>query len=433
MNKKYPHTLDFLFQQLPMFQRIGAAAMKKDLGNIKALCTHLGDPHTKFPSIHIAGTNGKGSTAHLLSAVFQSAGFKTGLYTSPHYIDFRERIKIDGKYVSEDFVVDFVEQNSAFLKKIKPSFFEITVAMAFDYFAEEKVDIAIIETGLGGRLDSTNIITPVLSVITNISLDHQQFLGDTIESIATEKAGIIKPGIPVVIGEEKTESQKVFEKVARGMISKIFYADRHYQAELLSQSETHDTYSVKLNNQWFFDNLQLNLKGSFQQKNIQTALQTIEVFNNLNKFPKIEREHIRNGFANLKSLTNFKGRWQLLGKQPTIICDSAHNEAGLKIAMRELKKLPKEKLHVVLGVVNDKSIDKILSLFPKEAIYYFAKADIPRGLEAAVLKEKGAQFSLKGDTYSSVKEALKNAKENAAENDLIYVGGSTLFVVAEVI
>ena len=415
-----------------MFQRVGPKAFKKDLTNIISLCEKLGNPQVDFPSIHIAGTNGKGSTAHLLSAVFQAAGYKTGLYTSPHYVDFRERIKIDGTYVSKAFVADFVETHKSDFEKIKPSFFEIAVAMAFSYFARQKVDITIIETGLGGRLDSTNIITPLLSVITNISFDHTNFLGNTIPLIAREKAGIIKPGVPVVIGEEKLESQQVFEEVALSRKSAIYYADRHYQAELLSQNATHDTYNVKLNNQWFFSNLEVNLHGAFQRKNIQTALQAIEVFNDLKKMPELERPHIREGFKNLVELTNFKGRWQVLSEQPKIICDSAHNEAGLKIAMRELRKLPKDKLHFVLGVVNDKTIDKILSFFPKEATYYFAKADIPRGLDADLLQEKAAEFSLQGQTYNSVEAALSAAKIAASEEDLIYVGGST-FVVAEVI
>ena len=432
MKTKYEETTDFLFQQLPMFQRIGKAAFKKDLTNIKALCAHLGQPQTTFPSIHLAGTNGKGSTAHLLSSVFQAAGYKTGLYTSPHYVDFRERIKVNGNYVPENYVVDFVEENTPAINLIKPSFFEITVAMAFDFFAKEKVEIAIIETGLGGRLDSTNIITPLLSVITNISFDHQQFLGDTIVSIAIEKAGIIKPGVPVVIGEEKLDSLKVFKEHATSKKSPIYIADRHYQAEMLSQNSTHDLYGVKLNNQWFFSNLEVNLHGAFQSKNIQTVLQAIEVFNDLKKFAELERTHIREGFKNLIELTNFKGRWQILGENPKIICDSAHNEAGLKIAMRELRKLPKDKMHFVLGVVNDKTIDKILSFFPKEATYYFAKADIPRGLDVNILKEKAAEFSLNGQTYDSVAAALLGAKNAASENDLIYVGGST-FVVAEVI
>ena len=415
-----------------MFQRVGTIAFKKDLSNIRKLCTLLEEPQTKFSSVHIAGTNGKGSTAHLLSSVLQAAGFKVGLYTSPHYVDFRERIKINGQYVPEQFVIDFVKNNLNDFEEIKPSFFEITVAMAFDYFAAEKVDIAIIETGLGGRLDSTNIIMPLLSIITNISFDHQQFLGDTIESIAKEKAGIIKPGVPVVIGEENIESQKVFQEVAELNDARIYYADRHYQAELLSSTLNHDIYSVKLNNQWFFDNLEVNLHGAFQQKNMQTVLQAIEVFNDLKQFREVERSHIRTGFKNLKELTNFKGRWQLIGSEPMIICDSAHNEAGLKIAMRELRKLPKEKLHVVLGVVNDKTLDKVLSFFPTNATYYFAKANIPRGLDAKTLKTKAAGFNLHGDFYESVKEALETAKKVASEKDLIYVGGST-FVVAEVI
>ncbi len=432
MNTKYQETLDYLFGQLPMFQRIGPVAFKKNLTNTLALCAHLDDPQSKFPSIHIAGTNGKGSTAHLLSAVFQSADMKTGLYTSPHYLDFRERIKINGQLVPESFVIDFVNDNSTAFEAIHPSFFEITVALAFDYFAKEKVDIAIIETGLGGRLDSTNVISPLLSIITNISFDHQQFLGDTIADIATEKAGIIKIGVPVVIGEEQMESHEIFENFAATKGSKIYFADRHYQAELLSQTTSHDVYNVRLNNQFFFENLKVNLHGIFQKKNIQTALQTIEVINDLKQFSEIERNHIREGFANLKELTNFKGRWQLIGEQPTIICDSAHNEAGLKIAMKELRKFPKEKLHFVLGVVNDKAFNKILALFPQEAIYYFAKADIPRGLDAEMLKEQAAEFGLKGESYSSVQNALVAAKNAATENDLIYVGGST-FVVAEVI
>lgn len=406
--------------------------MKKDLTNTKALCTHLGEPQTKFPSIHIAGTNGKGSTAHILCAIFQVAGLKTGLYTSPHYRDFRERIKINGKLVSKQFVNDFVENHGAFFEKLHPSFFEITVAMAFEYFAKEKVELAIVETGLGGRLDSTNVITPLISVITNIGYDHQQFLGDTLESIAGEKAGIIKPGIPVVIGEEQPQCREVFNKVAKEKASPVYFADRVYKAELQSRSQTHDMYLIKKNGEVFLENLSVNVKGAFQQKNLQTVFQTIEVFNALNTAIKIEESHIREALHNLKTLTNFQGRWQQIGDKPTIICDSAHNEDGLKIAMQELQYYPHDQLHVVLGMVNDKTIDKMLNLLPKKAIYYFAKADIPRGLDANILKEKADEFSLNGQTYVSVETALSAAKKAASANDLIYVGGST-FVVAEVI
>lgn len=432
MNNDYQKTLDYLFSQLPMFQRIGAAAFKKDLTNTIALCAHLGQPHLKFPSIHIAGTNGKGSTAHMLSAVFQAAGLKTGLYTSPHYTDFRERIKINGQLVPESFVIDFVKENKSFFEQIKPSFFEMTVAMAFDYFAKEKVDMAIIETGLGGRLDSTNVITPLVSVITNISFDHQQFLGNSLPEIAKEKAGIIKAGIPVVIGEDQMETQIVFDETARSKRAEIFYADRHYLAEILNRGTTHDTYNVKRNNQFYLENLEVNLNGAYQQKNIQTVLQAIEAYNVLGHLPLIEKKDIRQAFRNLKSLTNFKGRWQQIGEHPTILCDSAHNEGGLKIAMHQLQSYPHEQLHFVLGMVNDKAIDKMLALLPKNAIYYFAKADIPRGLDVNILKEKAAEFSLNGQTYDSVAAALSEAKNAASENDLIYVGGST-FVVAEVI
>ena len=426
---RFNSTLNYMYTQLPMFQRVGSQAFKKDLTNIKLLCEHLGNPFEKYPCIHIAGTNGKGSTAHLTSAILQANGYKVGLYTSPHYRDFRERIKVDGKYISRKNVVEFVANNKAVFEKIKPSFFEITVALAFDFFAKEKVDIAVIETGLGGRLDSTNIINPILSVITNISFDHQQFLGNTLKKIAGEKAGIIKKNIPVVIGETQEEIISVFEKKAKTKKAEITFADQNYQVKKKSENLTHTNFDILKNGQPLFSNQKINLHGAFQAKNIATALQAID---SLSESFSIKKTKIATAFINLKSLTNFKGRWQVLQKDPIVLCDSAHNEAGLSLAMSQLKALKINGLHFVLGMVNDKSIEKMLNFFPKEASFYFCKPDIPRGLEVEILAQKAVELGLKGRAYSSVKNALRAAKKKAGKKDLIYVGGST-FVVAEVI
>ncbi|MEM8906950.1 MAG: Mur ligase family protein [Bacteroidota bacterium] len=428
----YRSTLDYLYHQLPMFQRMGAAAFKKNLDNIIALCAALEQPQNRFPSIHIAGTNGKGSTAHLLSAVLQAKGLKVGLYTSPHYRDFRERIKINGQYIGRRAVVRFVEQHRPLFERIQPSFFEITVAMAFDYFARQRVDIGVIETGLGGRLDSTNILQPLLSVITNISYDHQQFLGDTLPAIAGEKAGIIKAKTPVVVGEEQAATKAVFEEKARSVQAPIHFASRRYQVELLRSNTEHSIFQVKRAEALYLDQLVVELHGAYQQKNIATALMALECIAALPGFETWSEDSIRQGWAQLKASTNFKGRWQYLSHAPRILADSAHNEAGLRMAMNALQKLEYEQLHLVLSVVNDKSIEKVLPLFPKNAVYYFAKADIPRGLAAAILQEKAAAFQLHGRTYASVKNALRAAKRRARPEDLIYVGGST-FTVAEVV
>ena len=426
---RFNSTLNYMYTQLPMFQRVGSQAMKKDLTNIKLLCEHLGNPFEKYPCIHIAGTNGKGSTAHVMSAILQEHGYKVGLYTSPHYRDFRERIKIDGKYVSRKYVVDFVENNKSVFEKIKPSFFEITVALAFDFFAKEKVDIAIIETGLGGRLDSTNIITPILSVITNISFDHQQFLGNTLKKIAGEKAGIIKKNIPVVIGETQEEIISVFEKKAKTKKSEITFADQNYQVKKKSENLTHTTFDILKGGRPLFSNQKINLHGAFQARNIATALQLID---SLPDNFSIKKSKVASALINLKSLTNFKGRWQVLQKDPIVLCDSAHNEAGLNLAMSQLKSLKVNDLHFVLGMVNDKLIEKMLSFFPKDAHFYFCKPDILRGLDVEILTQKATELGLKGRAYSSVKNALRAAKKKAGKKDLVYVGGST-FVVAEVI
>ncbi|MEM1124596.1 MAG: folylpolyglutamate synthase/dihydrofolate synthase family protein, partial [Bacteroidota bacterium] len=394
-------------------------------------CEQLGQPQEKFPSIHIAGTNGKGSTTHILGAILQASGLKVGLYTSPHYKDFRERIKINGQLITKKKVVDFVKQHDAIFDEIKPSFFEITVALAFDYFAEQKVDIAIIETGLGGRLDSTNIIMPLLSVITNISYDHQQFLGDTLPLIAGEKAGIIKPNVPVVIGETQKETKAVFEETAKAKNASITFADRNISVVERSTATHHTNYYVK-GRVYNFNNLTVNLTGNYQQKNITTALQAIAVLNKIATIPTVSETAIKDGLKNLKELTYFLGRWQKLGERPTIICDSGHNQAGIEQILRQLEKTDYEKLHFVLGTVNDKDMEKILKMLPKTAKYYFVKADIPRGLEASILKEKAKEFGLKGRKYSSVKNGLKAAKKWATAKDLIFVGGS-IFVVAEVV
>ena len=428
----YQETLDYLYQQLPMFQRVGPMAFKKDLGNIVELCKKLSQPHRQFKSIHIAGTNGKGSTAHLLSSVLQTQGLKVGLYTSPHYRDFRERIKINGRFISKRKIIDFVKQHDKLFKEIKPSFFEITVAIAFDYFAKEKVDIAIIETGLGGRLDSTNIIQPLLSIITNISFDHQQLLGDTLVKIAGEKAGIIKTKTPVVIGEEQKETKKVFQKKALQKKADIVFASRFYKATLIKQTAEHSFFDISRKGKTYLKKLSVNLHGGYQQKNITTVLMALENLKKECDFVNFSEKDIREGFKNLRSLTRFMGRWQFIGRKPNILCDSAHNKAGLKTVFENIAQLKFKQLHFVLGVVNDKDIEGILALLPKEAKYYFAKAKIPRGLDAKVLKEKSATFGLEGRTYTSVKNALRAARRHAVEEDLIYVGGST-FVVAEVI
>ena len=421
-----------MFCQLPMYQRLGQLAFKKNLNNILALCKAMDQPHQQFPSIHIAGTNGKGSTAHLLSAVLQASGLKVGLYTSPHYRDFRERIKLNGNYISEKEVIDFVDCHKSLFESIQPSFFEITVAMAFNYFAKSKIDIAVIETGLGGRLDSTNIVHPVLSIITNISFDHQQMLGNTLPKIAGEKAGIIKKSIPVVIGEEQQETKMVFEKKAKKEGAPIYFANRKFTIKHLKSDRSCSYFNVEKHHKKWLSDLAVNLHGSYQQKNIVSALEAIDQINKLERFPKLDEKIIRKGFKNLRNLTNFKGRWQVIGHQPTILCDSAHNENGIQSVCEEIRKMKYNRLHIVLGMVKDKSIEKLLTLFPKDACYYFAKADIPRGLDANLLKAQATLAGLKGRTYISVANALKAAKRNAHPDDLIFIGGST-FTVAEII
>ncbi len=426
----YKGTLDYLFEQLPMFQRVGQAAFKKDLTNIIKLCQALGNPYQQFPCIHIAGTNGKGSTGHLLSAVLQKSGLKTGLYTSPHYKDFRERIKIDGAYISEKAVVDFVAENKALFEDIRPSFFEITVALAFQHFAKEKVDIAIIETGLGGRLDSTNVVSPLLSLITNISLDHQQFLGDTLEAIASEKAGIIKSKVPVVLSEYQEKIFSVFEQKAGQLNAPLFISDAVYSGLEKELAFSVQTYDILRKGKMYFKNLQLGLGGAFQLKNLLGVLQAIEVLQT--EGYQISSLAIREGLENVTKLTNMVGRWQTLSTSPLVLCDSGHNEGGLRTTMQQLQRLSFEQLHFVFGMVNDKPPEKVAPLLPENAIYYFAKANIPRGLDANELCTRMKEKGLKGQAYPSVKEAVAAAKENAGDKDVVFVGGS-IFVVAEVL
>ena len=404
----YQETLNWMFNQLPMYQQQGASAYKEDLTNSILLSDYLGNPEKDLKFIHVAGTNGKGSTSHLLASVLQEAGYNVGLYTSPHLRDFRERIKINGIEISEEFVYEFIEKHIDFFKANELSFFEMTVGLAFEYFKKQKVDIAIIEVGLGGRLDSTNIITPLISVITNIGKDHVQFLGNTLEAIANEKAGIIKNNIPVVIGEYTLETKPVFLAKATTTHSEIFFAS--------------DTIS---------NDYPSDLKGDYQISNKKTAIQTLRILNSIPGF-KISENDIKYGFLNVGKNTGLQGRWQQLNSVPKTICDTAHNKHGLEIVLNQLEKEEFDTLHFVFGVVNDKDLNEILPLFPKNAIYYFCKPNMPRGLDAIILEQKSIEFGLIGKVYNSVSEAYESAKKNATATDFIYIGGST-FVVAEIL
>jgi dihydrofolate synthase/folylpolyglutamate synthase len=401
----YEETLDWLFNQLPFFQRQGAKAFKKDIGNSIKLAKYLKSPETKFKSIHVAGTNGKGSTSHMIASILQEAGYNVGLYTSPHLKDFRERIRVNGKMTSKQFVIQFVKQNKAFLETEGLSFFEMTVGMAFDYFAKKKVDIAVIEVGLGGRLDSTNIITPEVSVITNIGFDHVAFLGDTLPKIAFEKAGIIKKHIPVVIGEYHSETFPVFTERANEEQSELYLAEKTITAKY-----------------------QTDLLGDYQQKNYKSAVQAVQLLKDF----QITAEHIKNGLLNVVQHTNLQGRWQILNESPKTICDTAHNKEGLEVTMHQLQRETFSSLHIVLGVVKDKNLDEVFPLLPKNATYYFCCPKIIRGLEASILQENAKRYNLIGSVYNSVSEAYQKATANASNNDVIYIGGST-FVVAEIV
>ena len=426
----YQETLEWMYQQLPMYQRIGAAAYKADLNNTIALLDMLGNPHQHFKSVHVAGTNGKGSTSHMLASIFQEAGYKTGLYTSPHLRDFRERIRINGEMISEDRVVEFIAQHQSEFEHMELSFFEMTVGMAFDYFANEQIDIAIVEVGMGGRLDSTNLITPELSVITNIGLDHVQFLGDTLEKIAHEKAGIIKEGIPVVIGETQSETHQVFEDKAAECHSPIFFADQIFDCDKIHiESLTQQEYDIWKNSELYLEACSIPLMGNYQQKNLATVMCAIDQLRE--KF-ELSDDDIRDGVANVIRNTHLMGRWQILNEDPLTIADTGHNVDGIREVVSQLAEMTYNRLHFVIGMVNDKDIDHVLQLLPHNCEYYFCKADIPRGLDANILAEKAFELGLRGNVYSSVRDAYKSAVNAARFDDVIFIGGSN-FIVAEVV
>lgn len=426
----YPQTLDYLFARLPMFQRIGAAAYKADLKNTHKIIEVLGKPHQKLICIHVAGTNGKGSSSHMLAAILQEAGYKTGLYTSPHLIDFRERIKINGKMIPKNYIVDFVEKYKIEFEKIEPSFFEWTVGLAFKYFADEEVDVAVIEVGLGGRLDSTNVITPIVSLITNISFDHMNLLGDTLEKIAIEKAGIIKPKVPVVVSQYQSESGPLFGAKARELKAPLDFADKIYKVNgaKLIDGMLHVTVMHKSKNST--EVYELDLTGNYQTKNLLGVLNVVEYIIKAGFI--IEPGDIKNGLKQVIKLTGLAGRWQTLSKKPLVIADTGHNEDGIKQIIENLKTIRYKQLHFVFGTVNDKEVVKILELLPKEAVYYFVKASVPRALNENELMEQAKKIKLNGKSYSTVKSGIEAAKKAAKKDDLIFIGGST-FVVGDAI
>jgi len=419
----YADTLTYLYANLPMFQRVGAAAYNRDLTNTLALCEELGNPQKNFKCIHIAGTNGKGSSSHMLAAILQSAGYKTGLYTSPHLKEFTERIRINGIEITQEFIVDFVERIKPAIERIHPSFFEITVAMAFDYFNYKQIEIGVIETGLGGRLDSTNIIEPILSLITNISWDHKDLLGDTLPKIATEKAGIIKFNVPVIISERQAEVSDVFISTAKYRNSRLLFAADSYEVKKLQDG----VYEVQNGNE---TNLyELDLLGVYQAKNIKGVLAV--VYELRRQGYKITNEQLAFGFRNITGLTGLKGRWQRLDNNPLTICDTGHNEAGIKEILTQISEIKFAKLHWVLGMVKDKDVSSILQLLPKDATYYFCQASIPRAMPAHELHERAQAVGLNGVVVQDVNPAIAQARANSSKDDLIIIGGST-FVVAEI-
>jgi dihydrofolate synthase/folylpolyglutamate synthase len=428
MINDYQEALKFLYENLPMFQRVGAAALKPDLRNTVLLCERLGDPHKKFKSIHVAGTNGKGSTSHMLASILQSSGYKTGLYTSPHLKEFTERIRIDGAEVSQAFVLDFVKRIESAIREIQPSFFEITVAMAFDYFAQQQVDVAVIEVGLGGRLDSTNVITPLISIITNIGWDHKDILGNSLDLIAFEKAGIIKKSIPVVVSERQQSVEHVFLSKAKKEAAAIVFASDIYRANQVTKPGK-VYYDIFKNGQNYFQQVRLPLHGIYQEKNLPGIMCTVDILNT--KGFSITEDFLREGLANVIANTNFKGRWQKLAEAPLIICDTGHNQDGVKLVVDQINRQKVAHTHMVWGMVKDKDATSVLQLLPKNASYYFCQAKIPRAMDAHVLAEKANELGLTGEVVPDVNEAIRRALVSAQENDLIFIGGST-FVVAEI-
>jgi dihydrofolate synthase / folylpolyglutamate synthase len=423
----YREALQYLYENLPIFQRVGAAAYKADLTNTLLLCEALDNPHRRLKTVHVAGTNGKGSTSHMLASILQTSGYKTGLYTSPHLKSFTERIRIDGQEIPERFVLDFVNRIVPVIEQVQPSFFEITVAMAFDYFANEHVDIAVIEVGLGGRLDSTNVITPELCVITNIGWDHKEILGDTLPRIAFEKAGIIKPGVPVVISERQPETQEVFIQQAAEKNAPIFFAADDYEVQSVTkEGEIH--YKVLYRNDVIFHDLYIPLQGYYQKKNLTGVLKAVEILDQDSW--GLTATGLVEGLSNVIELTGLKGRWQKLGENPFIVCDTGHNIDGIREVVNQIKAQSFQKLHIVFGVVKDKDVQAVLSVLPKEAFYYFCEAKIPRAMDAVQLETLARSKGLQGTVIKDVNAALAEARRHAAKDDMIFIGGST-FVVAE--
>ncbi|KEO74005.1 bifunctional folylpolyglutamate synthase/dihydrofolate synthase [Anditalea andensis] len=419
----YQETLDYLFNALPMFQRIGASAYKTDLNNTLALCEELGNPHLKFKSIHIAGTNGKGSTSHSLAAILQSAGYKVGLYTSPHLKSFRERIKINGQDITEQAVIHFVQSNKSYIDSLQPSFFEMTVGMAFSYFAEEAVDIAVVEVGMGGRLDSTNILKPLLSIITNIGMDHMQFLGDTLPKIAAEKAGIIKSNTPVIISQRQAETTEVFTQLAQQRNAEITFAERSYTIK--HQGNIKSGLCEYLVNGKI---ILMDLAGKYQEKNLAGILTAVDKLRSLGIHIPLKALHY--GLANVTSLTGLKGRWQKLNDQPLAYCDTGHNIDGIAYIISQIQTYSFNQLYCVIGMVQDKDVDAILNLFPKDAAYIFCQPSIPRAMPAHELASKALDMGIRGEIISDVNKAYQSALDKAGKNDFIFIGGST-FVVAD--
>lgn len=424
----FAETLDFLYGNLPMFQRVGNQAFKKDLSNTIMLCQNLGNPQFKFKSVHIAGTNGKGSSAHMIAAVLNRAGFKTGLYTSPHLKKFTERIRVDGKEVEESFVVSFVEKIRKDIEQIRPSFFEITVAMAFDYFAYQEVDIAVVEVGLGGRLDSTNVISPLVSLITNIGYDHQEMLGETLPEIAFEKAGIIKENTPVVISEGQSEVKQVFEKSAAEKNSELVFADQIIQIKRKRLEFYHQVVDVLIDGELKYSDIKISLPGEYQLRNLPGIFKSLEILNH--KGFHIATDHIINGLAEIQSLTGLKGRWQVLQENPTVICDVGHNLEAWKFILNQLQKYSYQKLWIILGMVKEKKAEQVFAMLPKLAEYYFCQADIPRARPADELFSLAIANELKSKVIMDVNMALEEVLAFASTNDLVFIGGSS-FVVAE--
>jgi dihydrofolate synthase/folylpolyglutamate synthase len=427
----YQETLDFLYNQLPMFQRVGAAGYKPGLGTTEKLATAMGNPERQLRCVHVAGTNGKGSSSNLLAAVLQAAGYKVGLYTSPHLREFTERIKVNGQDLAPDYLVEWVARWRPLFAEVEPSFFEMCVALAFSYFAEEQVDVAVVEVGLGGRLDSTNIITPLVSLITNISFDHQNLLGDTLLLIAAEKAGIIKPGVPAIVSQTQPEVEAVFQQKAAAEQAPLLFADQRYRTvQEIPPAPDQDTQllTVLRDGQPLLEQLELGLVGDYQQLNLAGVLAVLDELRHQGF--KIPEAAVREGLRNVRQLTGFRGRWTILARRPLVVCDTGHNEAGLRFVTAQLARLPRRQLHFVLGVVNDKDVSKMLTLLPTDATYYFCQASIPRALPAAELAAQAAAVGLRGEAYGPVPVAVAAARAAATAEDVVFIGGST-FVVAD--